>query len=141
LHREACLKLPCDRDLTTRGWFARLKLLLRTCASPGQVLAILRVWRDTPSLAAKLAATQRPEAKFILVGHTHFPGVWRKADGRVVINTGSFCPPRGGCFVEISKAELRVRRVVRRGNSFRAGQMLAEFPLAPAPVSPITART
>ena len=33
----------------------------------------------------------------ILIGHTHRPGVWQRLDGAVVINTGSFSRPFGGC--------------------------------------------
>jgi predicted phosphodiesterase len=97
---------------------------------PSRFFEILRAWRDLPVLAEQLVKQHRPAAKFILLGHTHRPGIWRRPDGLFVINTGSFSRPLGGYVVDLLPQRLIVRRVVSRGSEFRTGAVVAEFPLA-----------
>lgn len=100
---------------------------------PSRVLTILHSWRKMPELAAALLRRHRPRAKYILVGHTHRPGIWRQPDGLVVINTGSFSRPFGGQLVDVAPGRLMVRRIELRRGEFRAGPVLAEFALAATP--------
>lgn len=113
-----------------------LKYALRFAADtiwpPLRVLRILRAWRDEPHYAAALLRQHRPDARFILTGHTHRPGFWRMPGGIVVINTGSFCPPLGGYAVDVAPTRLVVRRVLRRAGEFHPGPIVAEFALAAA---------
>lgn len=104
-------------------------------------LGMVRSWLTSPRRAAALAAAYRPSARFIVNGHTHYPGVWRRKDGRVVINTGSFCPPLSSLMVETSGESLRVRQINLVRGEFRPGRTFAEFPLAAAQDSPIPARS
>lgn len=112
----------------------RLKYALQFAADtvwpPLRVVRILRAWRDYPALVAHFAAHHWPRAKFVVVGHTHRPGVWRSPGGATVINTGSFCPPLGGCAVDVGPNRLVVRAVSRRRDEFRPGDVIADFPLA-----------
>jgi predicted phosphodiesterase len=136
VHRQACLKLPPEHDPRNRNVFYRLLRLARIAFPPHKPLRILNAWRTSPRLASDLAAAQRPAARFMLMGHTHYPGIWSDRGPRVFINTGSLCPPRGGLVVEIQGEELRVRRIVYRANQFHLGDTLGKFPLAataPAP--------
>ena len=109
-----------------------LRFLADTVWPPLRGLEILRVWRAEPARAAALVRRDRPRAKFILLGHTHRPAITRTPGGIVVINTGSFCPPFGGCAVDLTRQQLIVRRIETRGGEFRAGAVLAEFALAGA---------
>jgi predicted phosphodiesterase len=97
---------------------------------PQRFLAVLMAWREAPGRAAALARTYRPNARFIVIGHTHRPGVWRTSSGVVVINTGSFCRPFGAMAAEISAGRIAVRRIEARGGAFHPGAQVAEFPLA-----------
>jgi predicted phosphodiesterase len=133
-NRQISFKMPCDHDPLARGFLHRFYRLSQIVLHPGRALTLLRAWHDTPALAARLAAEQRQDARFILTGHTHFGGVWSQRNGRVVINTGSFCPPRGGLLVEIGDDHLRVRRILRQRENFTLGPLLASFPLAEKPV-------
>jgi predicted phosphodiesterase len=99
---------------------------------PSRVFQILQAWRDLPDLAAALVRQHRPAAKFVLVGHTHRPGIWRRPGGITVINTGSFSRPLGGSVVDLAPGRLVVRRVEPRRGEFHAGAVLAEFSLADA---------
>ncbi len=96
---------------------------------PHRLLRVLRAWRELPERAAALARDHRPRARFVVVGHTHRPGVWTTRSGTVVINTGSFGPLFGGLVAEVVPGALRVRRIVPRGGEFHAGAKVAEFPL------------
>jgi hypothetical protein len=127
--REACLRLPPEEVSQTKGGFARLHRMLFDLFPPRRALAMLRVWRAAPRLAADLAAAQRPGARFIVLGHIHFPGIWRQPDGRVVIDTGSFAPPLGGTLVDLTAEFLTVRKITRRGGRFHPGPVRATFPL------------
>lgn len=96
---------------------------------PLRTLHILRAWRDHRHLMATLARRHWPAAKYILIGHTHWPGIWSMPHGVTVINTGSFCPPTGGLIADIEPNRLVVRQQVLRGGEFRLGRTVAEFPL------------
>jgi predicted phosphodiesterase len=118
----------------------RLKYALRFAADtvwpPLRAFRILAAWRNAPALASALTRRHRPNARFVLTGHTHRPGVWRTSNGVIVINTGSFCPPLGGSVVDVSRDRLIVRRVDVRKGEFHPGTTVAEFALADTVASP-----
>ena len=97
---------------------------------PRRALLIFKAWREAPGRAAALARRHRPKARFIVIGHTHKPGVWKTASGIVVVNTGSFCRPFGAMATEIFADKLRVRRIDFRRGAFHLGTKVAEFPLS-----------
>ena len=73
---------------TNEGFFRHL---MRYLWPPFRVFRILDCWRRLPGSAVELAERHRPDARILIMGHTHFPGVWKRR-GRTVINTGSFLP-------------------------------------------------
>ena len=97
---------------------------------PGRVMRVLRAWQRGPRLAAELTRRYRPQARFTLIGHIHHFGRWRLPNGVTVINTGSFCPPLGGCVVDVAPGRLTLRRIVHERGEFRLGKTVAEFALA-----------
>jgi predicted phosphodiesterase len=107
-----------------------LRLADDTVWPPQRALSILRAWREAPARAAALARRHRPRARFIVIGHTHIPGVWRTATGIVVINTGSFCRPFGAMAAEITSGRIRIRRIDFRQGGFHPGPKVAEFGLS-----------
>lgn len=107
-----------------------LRLAGDTVWPPQRLLSILRAWREAPGRAAALARGHRPRARFIVIGHTHIPGVWRTASGIVVVNTGSFCRPFGAMAAEVAADSIRVRRVAFARGGFRPGSTVAEFGLS-----------
>lgn len=84
---------------------------------------IITAWMRTPTLAAALAARHRPEARLVVIGHTHFPGVWRRAE-RIVINTGAFTPPLGARLVDLYDDRIDIRAVTSRAGEFRPGDIV-----------------
>lgn len=135
LWRRVCALIP-QRHQSERNL---LKYAFRFAADtvwpPTRVFRVLAAWQRAPGLAAALARRHRPQARFVLTGHTHRPGLWRRADGITVINTGSFCPPTGGCIVDLTPRHLCVRRTESRRGEFHPGGVLADFALADAPAS------
>jgi UDP-2,3-diacylglucosamine pyrophosphatase LpxH len=131
IFRAVAATLPQRHQVEPNRWKHLLSFINDTFWPPLRILRILQAWRRTPLLAASFAATHRPQARFVITGHFHRPGVWRPNARQVVINTGSFCPPLGACLVDVSRDRLIVRRIVRRRGEFHAGQTMAEFALAP----------
>ncbi len=131
LNRLACHHLPDPHDCFDRSLHTRLVRLAHALFPPNRLLSMVNTWHTTPALARALAREQRPRARLIVVGHTHFPGVWRDADGPVVVNTGSFSRPFGGLFVELCGDKVQVVRIVQKNGEFHRGRVVAGFSLAP----------
>jgi hypothetical protein len=68
----------------------------------------------------------RPQAHVVLIGHTHYPGVWHRS-GRVVINTGSFLHYMSALAVIIDGERLEVRLVNQRNGKFTLGKVKEVF--------------
>ncbi|MEY2879586.1 MAG: hypothetical protein RLZZ15_1966 [Verrucomicrobiota bacterium] len=130
--RHVAASTPQRHQSEPRGLRYLLAFLADTLWPPLRTLRVLGAWRGEAPLAAALARAHRPRAKFVLLGHTHRPRAGRTVAGVTAINTGSFCAPLGGCVVDLAPGRLAVRCVVRRGGEFRAGRIVAEFPLAEA---------
>jgi len=92
---------------------------------------ILMGWARTPFLANALAAAHAPQARFVIVGHTHFSGVWRVGK-RVVINTGGFVPLSSGLAVDLDDEWLIVRKIAFENGQFRLARKVASYVLDPA---------
>ena len=136
LYRAACLALPQRHQAEPDPLKYLFQLTLDTVWPPLRGFRILRAWRETPARAAAVAAAHRPAARFMLIGHTHRPGVWRTASGLTVINTGSLTRPFGAFTVDLTPGRLAVRRIVARADAFHPGPVVAEFSLAETAASP-----
>jgi len=128
--RQAAAAMPQRHQAEKDPLRYAVRLAGDTVWPPHRVLAIIKAWREAPGRAAALARRHRPKARFILIGHTHRPGVWRTASGVVVVNTGSFCRFFGAMAAEVTADTLRVRRVERRRDGFHPGRTVAEFSLS-----------
>jgi predicted phosphodiesterase len=106
-----------------------IRLAGDTVWPPDRILKILRAWREAPGRAEAFAGKHRPRAAFVVIGHTHRPGVWRMPSGIIVVNTGSFCRPFGAMAAEVGAGTLAVRKVVARAGAFHPGPGVAKFPI------------
>jgi predicted phosphodiesterase len=135
LHRKISRSLPEPPHFFRPGLLMRFYRLAHAILPPSRLVEMVRAWKTTPRLVAELARAQRPEARVVVLGHTHYPGVWR-VPGRqgspdlTVVNTGSFTRPLGGLLVELHGDCLRVIRIARRGRSFAEGRPVAELSVA-----------
>jgi predicted phosphodiesterase len=128
--RRVAAGIPQQHQSEPHRFKYALRFATDTVWPPLRIFRILRAWQVEPALAAALAHRHRPAAKFIVVGHTHRPRVWRAPNGVVVINTGSFCQPFGGYAVDLTPGRLTVRCVEVRGGDYHPGATVAEFALA-----------
>jgi predicted phosphodiesterase len=128
--RRVAISIPQRHQSERNPLKHAVRLATDSVWPPSRLMRILRAWREMPERAASLLHRHRPQAKFILIGHTHHPGVWRRPNGVVVINTGSFTRPFGGCVVDLSGDRLVVRKIVARRREYNAGPVIAEFALA-----------
>ncbi len=127
-YRRVAAGIP-QRHQSERRALRYLPQLARDTLFPRSALAILWAWRVLPGRAAALAARHRPDARVIVVGHTHRPGVWRSPGGLAVVNTGSFTRPFGAYAVDVADGAATVRRIVRRSGDYHPGPEVASIPL------------
>jgi predicted phosphodiesterase len=124
--KRTSIELQMLEPPLTRGRSRGFRLLIRNCWPPWRPLMIIKAWYEVPGRAADLARAFRPEARFVLVGHTHCPGIWRVAP-RVIINTGSFVPYFGACAAIIESGRLEVRQISVFQQQFVLGKSLRKF--------------
>lgn len=129
IHRSVCRDIHVEFDVARDDLTYRLWRNFKAVFPPRQLLAMIRVWRSLPALAAAWAERYAPRAQVVLVGHSHGPTVATVGD-RVVINTGSFCRPRGQLCVDLREGQIEVRPVRKVRGEFQAGPVRTSFPLA-----------
>ena len=128
--RRVAMGIPQRHQSEPRSLRYTLRYLADTVWPPYRVWYVLQAWRTMPERAAELVRRHRPNARFVLTGHTHRPGIWHRPGGVTVINTGSFTLPVGAYAVDLTGDTLLVRRVDRTSGEFMPGPVIAEFPLA-----------
>lgn len=136
IFRQVCLKLPREHDPKKKGLLYAAMKMARAVFPPHRLVAMIRAWRDLPAMAAKVSAEQRPEARVIITGHTHFKGQWLQPEARLVLNTGSFCPPGGGHVVDVVGDQIAVSKLARSKGEFRPGARIATYRVSPAAIVP-----
>lgn len=101
------------------------RMLLRPLA----LLHVMHYWRIMPRLAAAFLRRHAPEARFIVLGHTHRPGIW-SIDDRIIINTGGFGFPGRPWAAVFDDRGLSVVPIHRhRGRYHLVNQPLRQFTL------------
>jgi predicted phosphodiesterase len=128
--KRTAIELQMIEPPLTNDRLPGLKLILRQFWPPIRPLMIAKAWWETPGLAANLARVFRPHARFIVIGHTHFPGIW-KIGPRVVINTGGFVRYFGAYAAIINSRKIDLRRVDFQGRQFVLGKRLANYGIDP----------
>jgi UDP-2,3-diacylglucosamine pyrophosphatase LpxH len=103
---EEALRSEADRS-------TMMNMVLR----PWSFLQVLHYWHVFPRLAAEFAASHAPEARVVVTGHTHRPGVWH-IDDRILLNTGSFIAPTRPRAVLLDGDTISLHRIARRGTEW-----------------------
>jgi predicted phosphodiesterase len=128
--KRAALSIELRKSGLRRGSLAKLRTVLREGWPPWRPFQIFHAWAVTPERARLLLQAFRPNARFIIIGHTHFPGVWER-DGRIVINTGGYFPLSKRLTVELRDGKVIVRNVIFSKGQFRPAGTVCEFPATP----------
>jgi predicted phosphodiesterase len=124
--KRTAIELQMIEEPLTRGRTTGFQLFIRQFWPPFRPLMIVKAWCEIPGRAANIARVFRPQARFVIVGHTHYPGAWKVAP-RVVINTGSFVPYFGAYAAIIESGRLELRRIDRCKHKFVLGRRVVSF--------------
>jgi predicted phosphodiesterase len=126
--KKAALALELHEPPVRHGPLAKLLTVAYQCWPPWRPLHIIRCWILTPGRAQRLARQYRPNARFVLLGHTHYPGLWKRR-GVTILNNGGFFPLSGQRLVDIENGTLAFREIAMKNGRFIVGKTLREFPL------------
>jgi predicted phosphodiesterase len=128
--KRTSIELQMLEEPLTRGRTPGFYLLIRNSWPPWRPLMIIKAWCEVPGRAVQLARVFRPQARFVIVGHTHCPGAW-EVPPRVIINTGSFVPYFGACAAIIESGQIEVRRIDFQKQQFVVGKLMRKFEVTP----------
>ena len=120
--------LPVEHFNIPNGTWGQFTTFMRQTWPPRRFVHMVSSWKDTPIHAVDLIRLYRPSARCVIVGHTHFPGIWQQR-GCHVINTGSYLPVLGRLAVDFCDGIVTVRKVVLRRRQFHLGRQVANFRL------------
>lgn len=110
------------------GAWGQFTTFMRQTWPPHRFVQMVATWKDSPVHAVDLVRLYRPTARCVIVGHTHFPGIWQ-LHGCHVINTGSYLPVLGRLAVDFEGGQVTVRKVVLRRGRFHLGRQVAQLQL------------
>jgi predicted phosphodiesterase len=120
-----------ERPVTEHSKAPKLAVLVQQFWPPHRPFMILHAWLQTPTLAARLCDLFRPNAKYVIVGHTHYPGLWKRGPV-TVINTGSYVLHFGALAVLLHGESIEIRKVIKQKEGFALGKRVARFQETPA---------
>ena len=115
-----------ERPVTEHSKAPKLGVLVHVFWPPHRPIMILRAWLQTPTLAARLCDLFRPNARYVIVGHTHYPGCWKRGPV-TVINTGSYVLHFGALAVLLDGESIEIRKVIKQKEGFALGKRIARF--------------
>lgn len=127
--KRACMAFKSHRPMLKSGLMGFVESYAREAWPPWRPLKVISAWRKMPRRAVAMGRVFRPQARYILVGHTHLAGIWRRG-ARTIINTGSFLPHGGSYLVDLQDSQLAVRRINRRSGKFVPGKLIATLPIS-----------
>ncbi len=95
-------------------------------SAPRRLWAALWAWRQAPQLARRFFEKYAPEAKVIIIGHTHRAGIWN-LPGRVLVNTGSITGPGRALTARLQGEQVVVQRIREGPRGYQAGETVARL--------------
>jgi predicted phosphodiesterase len=128
--KEACKHTHIYEKSGSNGFLNRVRVLTAEMWPPRRPAAILHSWATAPGRAFDLLGEHRPDAKAILFGHTHFPGIWKK-NGATALNTGGYLGTLNARAIDIPAHgnSLTYHRVQKRGGRFHRGRAVKTLDL------------
>lgn len=131
LVRQIAAEIPQRHQSERNGYRYARRLAADTIWPPWRVPSIFAAWFTYSQRARAFARRHRLPAQYVLNGHTHRAGIWRKRGGPIVVNTGAFCRPFQAWAIDLADERLLIREVEPRSGEFRLGRRVAELPLTP----------
>jgi len=122
------------RDAAIAEWLdnghgATQSTLGRIAVRPWSAVMIAWYWMRYPRLACRFAAKYAPQARILVVGHSHRAGRWR-VGCRTVLNTGSFSFPGRPCAAILQGDTVSLWPVGRAAQTHLPRYSLAARPVA-----------
>ncbi|MEO7933922.1 MAG: hypothetical protein ABIT76_12260 [Chthoniobacterales bacterium] len=127
--RRATTSYDITHPVAKPGLAGSVVHFLETTWPPWRPLSIIQSWMEVPSRAEKFAKTYRPEMRTILIGHSHFAGIWER-NGLRIINTGAAMTGFRPRAVRFEDHRISVERLVWSGGKLHLSSILASFDLA-----------
>ena len=90
------------------------------------IFHVLSSWLKFPSLVAEWVEKYAPSAKFIVTGHTHHAGIWKRK-GRVIINTGCYGFPSHPRAVILDDESIIVHRLKLSNGFYSLGRVCSSW--------------
>lgn len=115
---------PRPRRFT--GFFGKLETIFHAAWPITTPLAILDTWKNGPERVAVWMEEFTPDAKVLIMGHTHRAGIWLRRS-RWIINTGAFHPFTRPHFVEWQPGNLRLVEIQHRLGGFHPGRIVGSL--------------
>ena len=135
LTRKSCHATTVYQPQLGRSLISKALTVAEEAWPPSRPLSVVRTWINVPEDAREFIAGYRPDAKFFIMGHTHFPGIWKSGDLNV-INTGAFFLLLNARTVEIADGRMTVHAVKKnRSGEFVRGTQKGLFSNLPQTTS------
>ena len=123
LAREIAVALPSVSHTTGRKIWQRA---FDAIVPPQRGIEMLKAWWTQAAAGEAFRERYFPQAEFLLIGHFHWAGTWRKRNLRV-INTGSFLNPGRAHWAEFHEGSLSYGRVDETPVGCRMGRVLGRW--------------
>lgn len=124
--KRTSLVLEMHEPRTAQRKWAGLAMALREGWPPWRAFRIVHYWVQTPRLVEELAERFGLPSRFVIIGHTHYAGIWKRGP-RVIVNTGSYLPFSGRLAVRITPDRLEIRKVEWGQGQWHFGRILDTF--------------
>ena len=121
--RRVTEEMRVHQPKARQGVKGKIKTVLSQAWPPTRPMTILKVWWQTSQEMLRILGGYRPDAKVLIIGHTHRAFCKRK-DGKLLVNTGAFLTMSSSLAVDIAGGELVVRKIVSRSGEFVLGKEL-----------------
>ncbi len=114
-------RFAAARDAAIAEWLdsghgATQSTVARLALRPWAAVGIVLYWKRFPRLACRFGELFAPQARILVVGHSHRAGRWRFG-GRTVLNTGSFTFPGSPHAVIVDGDQVAMWPIVRKSTS------------------------
>lgn len=121
LESRMAVALKISRLLPSRQYPRRRSLLSRAIDAvlpPQRAIEILDAWINQGSNGGIFCDRYFPRAEILVIGHFHFAGAWN-ADGRIILNTGSFVVPGSARWMQWDGTSVSTGAIVKRSGAFQ----------------------
>jgi UDP-2,3-diacylglucosamine pyrophosphatase LpxH len=106
-----------------KSLLARLEILSRFIYKPMRILVTLEYWANVAHYSHQLKERFRPDARLMLIGHTHRAGVWQSRD-YTLVNTGSYQLLSKALVVHLDERRASVHQVRGKNGVYALGREL-----------------